>query len=81
MGSIRGRQPASQMKYAGHGVLKAVKANKMQIAHDPMPELQWPAMTMWFGLRDALPQDIRVGGQRALRDDAVGSKTVGNRQD
>ena len=54
-------QPASQMKYAGHGVLKAVKANKVQIAHEPMPELQWPAMTMWFGLRDALPQAIRVG--------------------
>lgn len=54
-------QSASQMKYAGTGVLKGTQANKIQIAHEPIAELKWPAMTMWFGLRDAPPKNIRVG--------------------
>lgn len=51
---------------AGHegiGVLKAVneQAGKVQISHEPIADLQWPAMTMWFALRAPMPQDIRVG--------------------
>lgn len=42
-------------------MLKAVKVNKVQITHEPIATLQWPEMTMWFGLQDALPQDVRVG--------------------
>lgn len=49
--------------YAGIGVLKAVNAKdgKVQIAHEPIAELDWPSMTMWFTLREPLPNDLKVG--------------------
>ncbi|OIR17263.1 cation efflux system protein CusF precursor [mine drainage metagenome] len=58
--------PVTTQATAGHegsGVLKAVNApaGKVQIAHEPIADLQWPAMTMWFALRDPLPPDIKVG--------------------
>lgn len=48
---------------SGTGVLKAVnaKAGKVQIAHEPIAALEWPAMTMWFVLKAPLPQDLKVG--------------------
>lgn len=48
---------------SGTGVLKAVnaKAGKVQIAHEPIAALDWPAMTMWFVLKTPLPQDLKVG--------------------
>lgn len=53
----------SAAKHEGVGVLKAVneKTGKVQIAHEAIADLGWPPMTMWFALRDALPQDIKVG--------------------
>ena len=66
---------ASEHEHAGHiqsheqsamhhanGVVKAIKAGKIQISHEPVPELQWPAMTMWFEI-DQMPSDIKVGDQ------------------
>ena len=49
--------------HAGTGVLKAVNAKdgKVQIAHEPIAELDWPSMTMWFTLRDPLPKDLKAG--------------------
>jgi Cu/Ag efflux protein CusF len=49
--------------YAGIGVLKAVNAKdgKVQIAHEPIAELDWPSMTMWFMLQTPLPQNLKVG--------------------
>ena len=49
--------------HAGTGVLKAVNAKdgKVQIAHEPIAALDWPAMTMWFMLHAPLPADIKVG--------------------
>jgi Cu/Ag efflux protein CusF len=49
--------------HSGTGVLKAVnaKAGKVQIAHEPIPSLEWPDMTMWFVLKTALPQSLKVG--------------------
>ncbi|MBI5006065.1 MAG: copper-binding protein [Nitrosomonadales bacterium] len=49
--------------HAGTGVLKAVNAKdgKVQIAHEPIAELNWPPMTMWFALRDPLPYDLKAG--------------------
>ncbi|BCK87840.1 hypothetical protein MIZ01_1637 [Sideroxyarcus emersonii] len=60
------QHPLAMQATAGHegiGVLKAVneQAGKVQISHEPLADLQWPAMTMWFALRAPLPQDIRVG--------------------
>lgn len=48
---------------SGSGVLKAVNAmaGKVQIAHEPIDSLGWPAMTMWFALRDPLPRDVMAG--------------------
>lgn len=51
-------QPAM---HQGTGVVKAVKAGKMQIAHDPIPSLEWPAMTMWFELKGSVGHDIKAG--------------------
>jgi Cu/Ag efflux protein CusF len=49
--------------HAGAGVLKAVNAKdgKVQIAHEPIAELDWPSMTMWFVLRAPLPKDLKAG--------------------
>lgn len=54
---------ASQMKHEGFGVLKAVnmEAGKVQLAHEAIPSLHWPAMTMWFTLRDPLPKGVKAG--------------------
>ncbi len=53
--------------HAGHaathtatGVVKAVKAGKVQIAHDPIPALDWPQMTMWFEIGE-MPAGIKAG--------------------
>ncbi len=49
--------------HAGTGVLKAVNAKdgKVQIAHEPIAELDWPSMTMWFMLREPLPKGLKAG--------------------
>lgn len=49
--------------YVGTGVLKSVNAKdgKVQIAHEPIAELDWPAMTMWFTLREPLPKSLKTG--------------------
>ncbi|MDD3884775.1 MAG: copper-binding protein [Gallionella sp.] len=52
------------MRAQGTGVVKAIKHGKVQITHNPIASLQWPAMTMWFELRaegDAVKvgQDVR----------------------
>ena len=54
---------ANAARHEGVGVLKAVNAKdgKVQLAHEAIAGLGWPAMTMWFVLRDPLPQDLKVG--------------------
>jgi Cu(I)/Ag(I) efflux system protein CusF len=53
----------SQSAHTGIGVLKEIneKSGKVRIAHEAIAELGWPAMTMWFALRDPLPQDLKIG--------------------
>lgn len=53
----------AQTKHEGYGVFKSVntEAGKVQIAHQPIDSLGWPAMTMWFALRSSLPHDLKVG--------------------
>ncbi len=50
-------------RHEGAGVLKAInaQAGKVQIAHEPIASLNWPAMTMWFTLHTPMPADIKVG--------------------
>jgi Cu(I)/Ag(I) efflux system protein CusF len=54
-------QPAT--KHEGVGILKAVnaKAGKAQIAHEAIAALGWPPMTMWFVIREPIPQDLKAG--------------------
>lgn len=70
----RGAQPAAPAKYAAEGVLRAVKANKVQIAHEPVAELEWPAMTMWFVLQAPLPAQVRVGDKVRFEMEQTRSK-------
>lgn len=47
----------------GVGVIRAVNetTGKVQIAHEPIAGLNWPAMTMWFELQKPLPANLKVG--------------------
>ncbi len=56
-------EASGQMKHEGLGVFKDVNAaeGKVKIAHEPIPALEWPAMTMWFSLQGALPKGINAG--------------------
>lgn len=56
--SSHATQPAT---HAVKGVVKAVKPGKLQIAHEPVPALEWPQMTMWFRLDGPMPHGIKAG--------------------
>jgi Cu(I)/Ag(I) efflux system membrane fusion protein len=44
------------------GTIEAIDANTVTLAHEPVPSLNWPAMTMAFAKPDAgLPDELRVG--------------------
>lgn len=44
------------------GRVEAIKPDEITIAHEPVPSLDWPAMTMGFGLPEqGLPEDLKVG--------------------
>ena len=49
--------------HQGTGIVKAIdeKTGKVQLAHQAITTLHWPAMTMWFALREPLPKTIKVG--------------------
>jgi Cu/Ag efflux protein CusF len=57
------QRAAEPGRHEGIGVLKAVnkEAGKVQIAHEAIADLSWPAMNMWFILNCPLPGDLRVG--------------------
>lgn len=67
----------NQETHEGYGVLKAVniKDHKVQIAHEAIATLQWPAMTMWFTLRTSLPANIKPGDEVRFRLARVDGKT------
>ncbi|HRD67050.1 MAG TPA: copper-binding protein [Candidatus Competibacter sp.] len=57
-------QPAASEAIAATGTVKGVDAaaGKLVIAHDPIPALKWPAMTMDFRLADkALASKVKAG--------------------
>ncbi|MBI5889096.1 MAG: copper-binding protein [Nitrosomonadales bacterium] len=57
------QQAPQTATHVGVGVLKAINAKdaKVQIAHEPIAALGWPSMTMWFVLRDPVPQGLKAG--------------------
>jgi Cu/Ag efflux protein CusF len=70
-------QAASQAAAAMHqgsGVLKAVNAGKVRIAHEPIDSLGWPSMTMWFALRVPLPDETKLGDGVRFELEQINSK-------
>lgn len=61
-------QPAATLHHAV-GTVKRVDAAKgsVTLSHGPVPTLNWPAMTMTFGVRDkSLLNEIAVGKKIAV---------------
>ncbi|MGL9721438.1 copper-binding protein [Symbiopectobacterium sp.] len=57
-----GTQPASTATvYQGTGVVKAWPDTSVTFAHQPIPALNWPAMTMRFGLSAYKGSPLSVG--------------------
>ena len=59
-----GAAPAAAQNIAATGTVKSVDtmAGKLVIAHDPIPALKWPAMTMDFRLADkAMTEKVKAG--------------------
>ncbi|MNC46355.1 Cation efflux system protein CusF precursor [compost metagenome] len=49
-------------QYQAVGVIEALNGDTMTLSHGPVPELQWPAMTMDFALPPGgLPAGIKPG--------------------
>lgn len=56
------------MLHAGSGRITAISPSGVTLAHGPVASLNWPAMTMQFGLaRPQLAQGLRVGDSVAFR--------------
>lgn len=49
--------------YSASGVIKAWRDDAVVIAHSPVTELNWPAMTMSFALADNHDKKLAVGAQ------------------
>lgn len=49
--------------YSASGVIKAWRDDAIVIAHSPVSELNWPAMTMSFALADIHDKKLAVGEQ------------------
>jgi Cu/Ag efflux protein CusF len=66
-GAVETKQQAETAHQApGEGVVKGVNAEerKLQIAHGPIPALQWPAMTMAFSVAPEIDiSGIKPGSQ------------------
>lgn len=53
---------AMSQAITGNGTVKAVKSGAITLAHEPIPALKWPAMTMDFKLKDpALAKGLKAG--------------------
>ena len=49
-------------QYLAEGVVDAVNESTITLSHGPVPELQWPAMTMDFALPpEGIPAGIKPG--------------------
>ena len=60
-------QPASS-SYRISGVVKAIGPDAVTLAHDPVPALQWPAMTMPFALAKGVTTGALKVDQPVLAD-------------
>jgi Cu(I)/Ag(I) efflux system membrane fusion protein len=63
-----GASETAGMLHTGSGRITAISASSVTLAHGPVASLNWPAMTMQFGLaRPQLAQGLRVGDSVAFR--------------
>lgn len=62
-GTEHSHEAGAAAKYEGFGVVRGVNEaeGKVKIAHEPIPALKWPGMTMWFALHGPLAPEIKVG--------------------
>ncbi|MDR2364976.1 MAG: copper-binding protein [Zoogloeaceae bacterium] len=63
---------------SGEGIVKKIDAEKQRLvlAHDPIAQLKWPAMTMPFAVTDpALLQGLKVGDRIGF--DLKDEQTIG----
>lgn len=56
----------TQKSYAVQGEIVTVDkdAGKVKLKHEPIPELDWPAMTMYFEVADKLQLDVLKAGDQ-----------------
>lgn len=55
-------------QYQAEGVIEALNGDTITLSHGPVPELQWPAMTMDFALPPGgLPTGITSGDKVQIR--------------
>jgi membrane fusion protein, copper/silver efflux system len=53
---------AAAATYKGSGKVEAIGKDEVTLSHEPMPALQWPAMTMGFKADpNVVPKDLKVG--------------------
>ncbi len=69
---------ARPAEYETTGRIERMDARSVTFSHEPVPALQWPAMTMTFALPDpALAKGLKVGDRvRFAFDQAGGAPTV-----
>lgn len=53
----------SAQTYIGTGKITAVAADQVSIAHGPIQEIGWPAMTMTFTVPADLASEVQVGSE------------------
>lgn len=58
-----GAPPTTARGHQGTGVVEAIKGNSLTISHEPVPSLQWPAMTMAFPMRGTPPAGLKPGAR------------------
>lgn len=57
------RQDDTVTTYSANGVIKTWRDNSVSIAHSPVAQLNWPAMTMNFALDDYQGEKLAAGQQ------------------
>ena len=58
--------PADAKTAKGTGTVTAVSADSVTIDHAPIPEANWPAMTMGFKASPELAKSVKVGDKVAF---------------
>lgn len=70
---------ATPQVHQGQGVVRRIDAanNRVTLAHDAIPSLDWPGMTMPFNvLPGVLPKDLKVGDKVAFELRMQGTEGV-----